>query len=82
MTTANAMSIELVKILEAAQAYFEKSMKYYALMESAETEEMKNIYWARCNEYDGNCQGLICAYGIITGKHILRCEIKKELTLA
>lgn len=82
MTTANAMSIELVKILEAAQDAYDRSMRYFAYMEDENDPEMKNIYWARCQEYDGMCAAYKHSYEILTGKHIQDYEIKKELALA
>lgn len=76
------MTIELVKILEAAQDAYDHSMRYFHMWEEETDDEMKNIYWARCQEYDGECAGLKKAYEIMTGKHIQDYEIKKELAKA
>ena len=76
------MTIELVKILEAAKFYNNRSMEMYNYAEKAEQENNREdyeIYWNWCREIDERCKGLLEAYEIMTGKKICTYEIEKEL---
>lgn len=79
MTTANAMTIELVKILEEAQMNFENGMRSFEASENEIDEELHEIYWAICREYDGKVWGLLKAYEILTGEKIYPHQIKSTL---
>ena len=76
------MTNELKNILEAAQTWYEASMRDFSNMQKAEAEHdeyMSNVYWAICQEYSGKADGLLLAYEIITGRSIYQHQIKDEL---
>lgn len=78
MTTANTMTIELVKILEAAQKYDALSMRWFEIY----TDSKDELDWNTCKEYDMRTEGLLEAYEILTGKRIRPFQIEDELALA
>lgn len=72
------MTIELVKILEAAKKYDELSMKWFEMYTASKDE----LDWNTSKEYDTYTRGLLEAYEILTGKHIRPYQIEDELALA
>lgn len=71
------MTIELAKILEAALEYLKTSNKWFEHYEHTNDEDD----WAICIEYDMRAKGMLEAYEIITGRHVL-CGyyfVKEEL---
>ena len=71
------MTIELVKILEAAQKHYENSNRWFKLYQ----QENDEIYWNACAEEEHTARGLLEAYGILTGNKIYTNEIENELAL-
>lgn len=71
------MTIELVKILEAAQSYKESGDRWFELY----TNSLDKIDYQTSLEYDAKCRGMLEAYEILTGKKIYIYEIDKELAL-
>ena len=71
------MTIELVKILEAAKKYKRRSMFWFNLYEESNDE----LDWQMCKELDMKCDGMLEAYEILTGKKVYSIDIDKELTL-
>lgn len=71
------MTIELVKILEAAQNYKKRSdvwFEYYV-------KNQDQLDYQTSLEYEAKCRGMLEAYEILTGKKIYIYEIDKELAL-
>ena len=56
------------------------SMRYFEYENNAQDPEMKSIYHARWNEYDGMTAAYLDCYEIITGKKIrnIGTEIEAE----
>lgn len=73
------MTIELVKILEAALNYHATSLETYKAYQNEEDAELKENLWGMCELYTGKCEGLLMAYEILTGRIIYSIEIKDEL---
>lgn len=71
------MTIELVKILEAAKEYKRRSMFWFGMYEASNN----NIDWETCKELDGKCDALLEAYEILTGKKVYSIDIDKEFAL-
>lgn len=71
------MTIELVKILEAALEYLKSSNKWFEQYERTNDEDD----WAICKEYDMRAKGMLEAYEILTGRHVLNgvCFVREEL---
>lgn len=61
------MTIELVKILEAALEDAEMSNYWFAKYEQTNDNE----YWEICKQYDEHAKGLLQAYQIMTGRHVI-----------
>ena len=70
---------KLVEILEEAQAMYKREMNYFDDYANETDKEMKQIYWARSEEFGGKCEGLLTAYEIITGRAVLEHNIDWEL---
>lgn len=71
------MTIELVKILEAAKYHDDKAMRWFE-----EYQKTENDFWFHMSkEQKMIVQGLLEAYEILTGKKIYHHEIDKELAL-
>lgn len=81
MTTANAMSIELVKILEAAQAYKEESVNWFNLSNQYEDVDNKlaDTYWKYSREAQCKCDAMLQAFEICTGYKVYHWEIEEVL---
>ena len=73
------MTIKLVKILEAAQTHYEKSLYWFEKYEKADKEKDKVMYWNWSEMEEDQSRGLLEAYEIITGKKLHIFEIKQEL---
>lgn len=71
------MTIELVKILEAAQNYKENSDAWFDYYQ----ESNDDLDWQTSQEYRAKCNGLLEAYAILTGRNLYQFEIKEELTM-
>lgn len=71
------MTIELVKILEEAKRYHDKSNQFFDYY----TIGNQNSDWETSREYDMVARGLLRAYAIMTGKQIYPHEIEEELKL-
>lgn len=71
------MTIELVKILEAAQYHYDKETKWFNAYEETEDETWLQL----SNEQRMITQGLLEAYNILTGKKIYVYDIKAELEM-
>lgn len=69
------MTTKLVKILEAAKFYYDRSMRYFEYYERDHDEDDWN--WSK--ENDCKCRGALEAYNILTDSHIMPFEIKHEL---
>lgn len=64
------MTIELVKILEAAKSSWIAFCEYYEEMENAETDEMRNIYERLMNESHASYKAFCKSYEFCTGKSV------------
>ena len=73
------MTTELVKILEVAKAHYDCSMRYFDYFSDENDQELKEIYWSRCQEESGKADGLLKAYEIITGKKLYQHQIQDNL---
>lgn len=71
------MTIELVKILEAANSYHIKGNFWFDYYMTSQSEYDKQAW----QEYNAKCHAMLEAYEILTGKKIYECEIENELTL-
>ena len=71
------MTIELVKILEAANTYRIKSNFWFEYYMKTQNEYDKSAWL----EYGAKCHAMLEAYEILTGKKIYESEIENELTL-
>lgn len=71
----NKMTIELVKILEAAKEYHRRAMVWFDMY----TDSNDEFDWATCKELSNKCQGLLESYEIMTGRKIHEFEIDEEL---
>lgn len=71
------MTIELVKILEAAKEYNRRSMVWFRMFEESQDE----FDWKTCMELTNKCDTMLEAYEILTGRKIFRNEIEEELAL-
>lgn len=71
------MTIELVKILEAAKEYKRRSMIWFNLYE----ETNDDLDWQMCKELSNKCDTMLEAYAILTGRKVYSYEIENELTL-
>lgn len=71
------MTIELVKILEAAQNYRNASNECFDLYQ----ESNKQLDLQTSLEYEARTRAMLEAYEILTGKHVYFFEIDKELAL-
>lgn len=71
------MTIELVKILEAALEYLETSNKWFEYYEHTNDEDD----WAICKKYDMRAKGMLEAYEILTGRYVPNgvCFVREEL---
>lgn len=71
------MTIELVKILEAALENSEFALRWFKHYEDTNNEDD----WEISKEYDMRAKGLLEAYEILTGRHVLcgYCFIRDEL---
>lgn len=69
------MTIELVKILEAAQDHYNRANVWFKLYQ----DEKEEMYWTACEEEEYAARGLLEAYDILTGNKIYTHEIKEEL---
>ena len=80
MTTANAMTIELVKILEAAQYHYEKEYRFFGYaLDEADNKEVHELWLTECDRQDMMCRGILEAYEILTGEKIYPHQIKETL---
>ena len=77
-----AMTIELVKILEAAQDAYEESQRLFEQIENETDDGYASTLWAMSCDYDGICTGYLGAYNILTGRDIPARAIKNELAKA
>lgn len=66
------MTIELVKILEAAKEYDRRSMVWFEMY----TESNDEHDWNTCKELSDKSETMLEAYEILTGKKIHRFEIR------
>ena len=71
------MTIELVKILEAAKEYNRRSMIWFDLYR----ESNDKFDWQTCMELSDKCDAMLEAYEILTGKKIYKAEIDNELAI-
>lgn len=69
------MTIELVKILEAANKYAKLSIKWFETYE----ESNEPYDWDMSTEMAAKAEGLLAAYEIFTGRKIYKHEINEEL---
>ena len=70
---------KLMEILEEARHNYRESMDYFDSFKAEENMEMKQFYWARSEEYDKKCEGLLTAYEIITSRCVLSQLIDEEI---
>ena len=71
------MTIELVKILEAAKEYERRSNVWFDMYEESNDE----FDWQTCKELLNKSDAMLEAYEILTGKKIYRYAIDQELAL-
>lgn len=71
------MTIELVKILEAAKEYERRSMVWFEMY----TESNDEYDWQTCKELSNKSEIMLEAYEILTGKKIRSFEIETELAI-
>ena len=71
----NKMTIELVKILEAANEHYNRSNVWFKMYQ----EDGNDIYWNACMKEEHAARGLLEAYEIMTGRKIYTSEIEVEL---
>lgn len=71
------MTIELVKILEAAKEYERRSDVWFNIYEESNNE----FDWQQCKELLNKADAMLEAYEILTGKKIYRYAIDEELTI-
>lgn len=71
------MTIELVKILEAAKEYERRSNIWFDIYEESNDE----FDWQMCKELLNKSDAMLEAYEILTDKKIHRFEIDNELAL-
>lgn len=71
------MTIELVKILEAAKEYERRSDVWFDMYEESNDE----MDWQMCKELLNKADAMLEAYEILTGKKIYRFEIENELAI-
>lgn len=71
------MTIELVKILEAAKEYERRSNIWFDIYEESNDE----FDWQMCKELLNKADAMLEAYEILTGKKIYRYAIDEELSL-
>ena len=71
------MTIELVKILEAAKEYERRSNVWFDMYEESNDE----MDWQMCKELLNKANAMLEAYEILTGKKIYRFQIENELTI-
>ena len=71
------MTIELVKILEAAKEYKCRSMIWFDLYE----ESNDDLDWQMCKELSAKSDTMLEAYRILTGHKIYQHDIEEELAL-
>jgi len=76
------MTIELVKILEAAKKHYNLSMEFYKSWEEATTKREREYMWNQSEQEEEKCRGLLEAYQILTGRDVSIHGISKELALA
>lgn len=69
------MTIELVKILEAAKEYVRRSMIWFEMYQESKDE----IDWQTCKELTIQSDTMLEAYKILTGRKIYRHDIDIEL---
>lgn len=69
------MTNELVKILATAKEYMRRSMIWFELYQNSKDE----IDWQTCKELTTQCDTMLEAYEIITGRKVYRHDIDKEL---
>lgn len=70
---------KLVEILEEAQIAYKRELRYFDEYANETDDEMKQIYWTRSQEFSSECEGLLTAYEIITGRAVLEHNIDWEL---
>lgn len=71
------MTIELVKILEAAKQYKKESDYWFDVYDKSND----HLDWELSKEYYCKAKTMLDAYEILTGKNIYICEIEEELSL-
>ena len=71
------MTVELVKILEAAKEYERRSMIWFDMYQESNDE----FDWQTCKELSNKCDTMLEAYAILTGRKIYQHEIDNELAL-
>lgn len=71
------MTIELVKILEAAKEYKRRSMLWFEMYQ----ESNDDLDWQECKELSAKCDAMLEAYAIITGRKVYQHDIDNELAL-
>ena len=71
------------QIIESAIESDNDSMFYFERFNEENDYEMKQIYWTRCQEYDGKTVAYLDCYRMITGKTIrpISSEIKNEYAI-
>lgn len=71
----NKMTIELVKILEAARKHRSRSNVWFERYQ----ENADESFWTACMEEEHAAKGLLEAYEIMTGRKIHTFEIEEEI---
>lgn len=79
------MTIELVKILKAAESYdkdFSQWMKWVREAKEDGNTAAAALYGDFAREAMAKCDAMLEAYEILTGKHLTAFTYKEELALA
>lgn len=68
-------------ILKKALAANEHSLRYFEKYDAETDEEMKQIYWARSQKFDGKAEAYTDCYNILTYSKLLciNHELKNEM---
>ena len=75
------MTIELVKILEAAKEHYDMSMTWFECEQNATSITHKESYSIWSRQEEERYKGILEAYEIMTGRKVYGFEIENELSL-
>ena len=72
-------NVKEIRILEAAQMYYEESMFLFKQYQESQGTDLEEILWAACEEKSGKADGLLFAYEILTGIKLYQHQIKEHI---